>query len=96
MIVLLVQFTVKPGAETRVRELMRTMEEHSRKEPGCITYVGHQSIEDPRRFFFYETYTDEAALAAHRNAPYFREYVVNGLDPLIEKRERALFTPVSQ
>ena len=96
MIVLLVQFTVKPGGEERVRELMRTMEQHTRKEPGCVTYVGHQSIDDPRHFFFYEAYKDEAALAAHRASPHFRDYVLNGLDALIEMRERELFTPVSQ
>jgi autoinducer 2-degrading protein len=96
MIVLLVQFTVKPGAENRVIELMRTMEQHTRKEPGCVSYIGHQSTEEPRRFFFYEAYTDDAALAAHRDSPHFREYITNGLDPLLEKRERELFHPVSQ
>lgn len=95
MVVLLVRFTVKQGQEQRCLELMRTMEQHTRKEPGCIQYAGHQSTEDPRRFFFYETYRDEAALEAHRNAPYFAEYVKNGLDTIIEERERELFVPVS-
>lgn len=95
MIALLVQFTVKPGQEARAVELMRIMEEHTRKEPGCIQYVGHQSADEPRRFMFYETYEDEAALETHRNAPYFRKYVTNGLDLIIEQRERELFAPVS-
>jgi (4S)-4-hydroxy-5-phosphonooxypentane-2,3-dione isomerase len=95
VIVLLVQFTVKPGQEQRCLELMRTLEQHTRTEPGCVQYVGHQSTEDPRRFFLYETYQDEAALAAHRNAPYFAQYVKGGLDANIEQRERELFVPVS-
>ena len=95
MIVLLVQFTVKPGQEERCLELMRTMEQHTRQEPGCVQYVGHQSTQDPRRFMFYEAYHDDAALEAHRNAPYFAQYVKHGLDPIIEKRERELFVPVS-
>jgi len=96
MVVLLVRFTVKPGGEEHVLELIRTMEQHTRQEPGCISYVGHQSTEDPRNFFFYEAYQDEAALAAHRNSPHFAQYITNGLDALIEKRERELFIPVSQ
>jgi len=95
MVVLLVQFTVKPGQEQRCLELMRTMEQHTRSEPGCVRYVGHQSTEDPRRFMFYEAYQDEAALAAHRNAPYFEQYVKGGLDAIIERRERELFVPLS-
>ena len=95
MIVLLVQFVVKPGQEQRARELIGIMEQQTRKEPGCVQYVGHQSTEDPRRFFFYEAYKDEAALQAHRDAPYFAANVTNGLDKIIERRERALYRPVN-
>lgn len=94
MIALLVQFTVKPGQEARACELIHIMQEHSRKEPGCLSYVGHHSTEDPRRFFFYEAYQDEDALQAHRNAPYFREHVLGGLDLIIADRRRELFVPV--
>ena len=94
MIVLLVQFTVKPGQEARACEIIRVMQEHTRKEPGCLSYVGHQSTEDPRRFFFYEAYKDEDALQVHRNAAYFREHVLGGLDLIIADRRRELFVPV--
>src|SRR5260221_1675856 len=45
-------------------EYIRVLQEHSRKEPGCLMYVGHQSTEDPRKFMFYEQYKDQAALEA--------------------------------
>ncbi len=96
MVVLLVQFVVKPGQEQRARELITIMEQHTRKEPGCVQYVGHQSSEDPRRFFFYESYKDEDALQAHRNAPYFAEYVLAGLDNILADRRRELFVPVNE
>ena len=94
MIVLKVDMLVKPGAEEKCKEYIRIMQEHTRKEPGCLLYVGHQSIEDPRRFLFYEQYRDEAALEAHRNAPYFKQYVHSGLDPIMEQRSRELYTLV--
>jgi autoinducer 2-degrading protein len=94
MIVLKVDMVVKPGMEEKCRELIRIMQENSRKEPGCVQYVGHQSAENPRRFFFYEVYKDDAALQAHRDAPYFKRYVHGGLDGIMESRERELFTSV--
>ena len=94
MIVLKVDMVVKPGAEEKCRELIHILQENTRKEPGCVEYVGHQSAENPRRFFFYEVYKDEAALQAHRDAPYFKQYVHGGLDPIMESRTRELFTIV--
>jgi quinol monooxygenase YgiN len=95
MIVLVVEFTVRAGTEDQCRELVRLMEENTRQEPGCRQYVGHQSLEEPRRFLFYEVYDDDAALQKHRGAPYFRQYVTEGLDRLIETRTRRLYRPSS-
>ena len=94
MIVLKVDMVVKPGAEEKCREYIRILQQHSRQEPGCIMYVGHQCMEDPRKFMFYEQYKDHAALEAHRNAPYFKEYVAGGLDTIMERRSRELYTVV--
>jgi quinol monooxygenase YgiN len=94
VIVLKVDMLVKPGTEERCKEYIRILQEHSRKEPGCVQYVGHQSTDDPRTFLFYEVYRDQAALQAHREAPYFKQYVNGGLDAIMESRTRELFTPV--
>ncbi len=45
-----------------------------RAEPGCLAYRLHRSTKDPDLFLFYETYVDDAAFAAHRNAPYLAAY----------------------
>lgn len=94
MLVLLVQFTVQAGAEPHARDYIRKMQEHSRQEPGCRLYIGQQSTENPRRFCFYEQYENQAALDAHRAAPYFAEYVTNGLGKLMENRTQEFFVPV--
>jgi quinol monooxygenase YgiN len=82
---------VKPGAEDECKEYIRILQEHSRREPGCLMYVGHQSSQDSRRFLFYEQYIDAAALEAHRNSSHFREYVTGGLDAIMESRSRELY-----
>ncbi len=92
MIVLKVEMLVKPGTEEKCGEYIRILQKHSRQEPGCVMYVGHQSSEDSRKFLFYEQYVDAAALEAHRNAPYFKQYVHGGLDTIMESRSRELYT----
>lgn len=94
MIVLKVDMLVQPGTEEKCREYIRILQEHSRNEPGCLMYIGHQSTEDPRKFLFYEQYKDAAALQAHRNAPHFKQYVLGGLDVIMEHRSRDLYTVV--
>lgn len=94
MIVLKVDMLVKPGTEEDCKEYIRILQENSRKEPGCMMYIGHQSTENPRKFLFYEQYQDHDALQAHRNAPYFKQYVHEGLDTIMEQRSRDLYTVV--
>jgi quinol monooxygenase YgiN len=94
VIVLKVDMLVKPGTEEKCKEYIRVLQEHSRKEPGCLMYVGHQSTENPRKFLFYEQYKDQAALDAHRNAPYFKQYVTGGLDAIMEQRTRELYSAI--
>jgi quinol monooxygenase YgiN len=94
MIVLKVDMLVKSGCEEKCREYIRILQAKSRKEPGCLLYIGHQSIENPRKFLFYEQYRDQAALEAHRNTPYFKLYVQGGLDPIMEERTRELYSVV--
>jgi len=94
MIVLVVHFRMKAGVEEQAKEYIRKMQQNTRQEPGCRLYVGHQSLEDPLQFCFYEQYDSQAALDAHRAAPYFAEYVTNGLVPLAESRKVGLFEPV--
>ena len=94
MIVLKVDMQVKPGTEAKCLEYIRVLHEHSRREPGCLMYIGHQSTEDPRKFLFYEQYKDEAALQAHRDSPHFKKYVIGGLDTIMERRGRDLYAVV--
>ena len=94
MIVLVVNYRVKPRTAELAKEYIRKMQQHTRKEPGCRLYLGHQSLEDPLLFCFYEQYDDQAALDAHRVAPYFVEYVTNGLLKLAESRQAALYDPL--
>ena len=95
MHILIVNYIVRPGTEEQAKEFGRKMEEFTRKEPGCRFYVCQQSLENPRHFCFYEQYADRAAMDAHRAAPYFAEYVTNGMSKLGESRHAETFAPIS-
>jgi quinol monooxygenase YgiN len=95
MICVAVTYVIKPGHEAEAAELFRTLTEQTRKEPGCRVYLAHRSTTDPRKFFLYEQYTDQAALDAHRAAPHFERYVKNGLFQIIESRSPELYEPLT-
>jgi quinol monooxygenase YgiN len=91
MICVAVTYIVKPGHEGLASDLFQKMTTHTRSEAGCRMYLAHRSTVDPRRFFLYEQYDDQASLDAHRAAPYFEEYVKEGLFPIIESRSPELY-----
>jgi quinol monooxygenase YgiN len=96
MVVLAVTWVANPGREAEVADIFRKLETDSRKEPGCLMYVVHRHHADPRRFFIYEQYADDAALDAHRKSDHFQKYAVVGLKGIGERVEGELYTPLAE
>jgi len=94
MVVLAVTWMAKTGREAEVEAVFAKLSEESRKEPGCLMYQVHRHKTEPRRFFVYEQYKDDAALEAHRVAPHFLQYAKKDLPKLGERIEGHLFTPI--
>jgi quinol monooxygenase YgiN len=94
MICVAVTYMIQPGHEAEAIELFKKLTEHTRTEPGNHFYQAHRSLGEPRRFFIYEQYTDQAALDAHRGASYFAQYATNGLFKIIESRSPELYAPL--
>ena len=59
-------------------------------------YIVHRHRTDPRRFFIYEQYRDEAALEAHRQSPHFQQYAVAALKDIGERLQGELYSPLFQ
>jgi autoinducer 2-degrading protein len=95
MIVLVARYTTKPGLGDTVEAALRRMAPLvAANEPGCRMYQVSRSNDNPDYFILYEQYVDEAALAAHRAAPHFKEIIEGEVAPLLDKRERDFFTLV--
>ena len=89
------KWRAKPGKEQRLEEIIRELAEPSRAEPGNLFYQAHRSPDNPRLFYLYEQYDDQAALDAHRAAPHFEQYAKGGLFPIIESRSPELYVPLT-
>lgn len=94
MVVLAVTWMAKAGHEEEVAAIFSKLTEESRKEAGCVMYVVHRHKTDRRRFFIYEQYKDDAALEAHRTAPYFLQHARKDLPKFADRVEGHLFEPL--
>jgi quinol monooxygenase YgiN len=64
------EFTVKPGSEARVAEMMRELTEQVRREPGNQLFLPYTRENNPREYFVFEVYEDDAAFQEHISADY--------------------------
>jgi (4S)-4-hydroxy-5-phosphonooxypentane-2,3-dione isomerase len=94
MVVLAVTWMAKAGHETEVAAILEKLTELSRKEPGCAMYQVHRHKTEPRRFFIYEQYKDDAALEAHRTTPYFLQHARKELPKVADRVDGNLFEPL--
>ena len=65
---ILAKLTAQPGKRDELVEALGPLVEAVDQEPGTELYVLHTSATEPDVVWFYELYTDEAALNAHRTS----------------------------
>ncbi len=94
MICVAVTYVIKAGYEDEAVALLARLTEATRSEPACRMYLAHRSTTDPRRFFLYEQYDDQAGLDAHRGSPHFERYGKGGLFAILESRSPELYEPL--
>ena len=93
MIVLVARYYGKPGQGDTIEAALKQIAPLvTANEPGCKLYQVSRSQENPDNFLLYEHYTDEAALLGHRETSHFQQIIEGIIIPLLEKRERELYT----
>ena len=65
----------RPGMAGDLRALLDGMVVASRAEPGNLQYDLWRDQADAGRFVLEELYADDAAVAAHRATPHFKNYL---------------------
>ena len=80
------QFTAQKSKVAALKKELVSLIALSRSEPGCFTYVLHQSVEDKTCFKFYENWVSKKDLDEHLKKPYIKTFM--------EKAGRLLAGPV--
>ena len=80
-----------PGEETTIAELLRKFLPQAQKEPGVRQFQIHQNAAEPRKFFFYEVFADDAAFADHQQTDHFKTIIQGQALAKLAKRERSQF-----
>jgi quinol monooxygenase YgiN len=88
-VILYAEFTAKPGSESEVETLISGLAEDVRREPGNTEFTVYRERDNPRKFFVFEEYLDEASFDAHINAEYGAVFN-RKLGSLIEEGESQL------
>jgi quinol monooxygenase YgiN len=93
MFVVAAYWRAREGEAEACAAILRTMAQLSvANEPGCRMFAVHQAVDDPRDFFLYEQYDDEAAFKAHAQTDYFKQHVLGDAVPRLEQRSRTFYT----
>ena len=63
------ELDARKGQEAALRDALVSFAKGATQERGCLSYHLHEDVARPGRFLTYESWTDEAALAAHLSSP---------------------------
>jgi (4S)-4-hydroxy-5-phosphonooxypentane-2,3-dione isomerase len=86
-----VTWTAKTGEEEAVAAALGRMREPTLAEEGVLAWIPHRDPEDPRVFYVYEQYVDEAAYTAHTETEHFQRDGFGDAIPRLEERQRQFF-----
>jgi quinol monooxygenase YgiN len=93
--VVVAKWVARPGQEALVRHAIDHLVEPTLREPGCVEYRVHQSLDDPCMFLLYEVYAGKDAYEEHLKSAHFLKYAVGQGIPLLDRREREFYSAVS-
>jgi quinol monooxygenase YgiN len=74
MLIVAAEVRVTDGAIDQARDALRTMEQETRREAGCLTYVFSVDLSDPTTLRIFERWESMAALSAHFKTPHMADF----------------------
>jgi (4S)-4-hydroxy-5-phosphonooxypentane-2,3-dione isomerase len=80
------RYRLAEGHESEVFDLLGKLAAATRGEPGNVSFVSYQSVEDDRDVVLLERYTSREAFTAHRDTAHFQELVLDQIVPRLDSR----------
>lgn len=87
MLTVIATYRTAPDAAPAVADLLARHAAASEQEPGCRQFLAHQAVDDPTRFYLYETYDSAQAFEDHRRSEHFKHNIEATLLPLLIEPE---------
>ena len=87
-------WTAKEGEEEAVAAALERLREPTRAEEGVLMWIPHRDPKDPRVFYVYEQYADEAAYTAHTETEHFQRDGFGDAIPRLADRRREYYETV--
>jgi len=81
----------REGEEDAIVRILEAVVPLARGEPACRLFQAHRSADNPREFFLYEQYDDEAGFQAHLATDAFQTHVLDDAVPRLEHRARVFY-----
>jgi quinol monooxygenase YgiN len=89
--VIIVDFTLKPGARPSFRKLIdRNAKDSCKHEPGCQRFDVLEQADEPDRIMLYEIYDGEAAFKEHIKTKHFAVFDRDSAEFVTDKKVTAL------
>ena len=88
-----VTWTAKDGEEDAVAAALERMREPTLAEDGVEMWIPHRDPSDPKVFYIYEQYADEAAYTAHTETEHFQRDGIGDAIPRLSERKRDFYEP---
>jgi len=82
-LVIIARFHAREGEEALVDAALCEQVPAARTEPGCIEIAAYRSTRDPRLFWIYSRWQDEAAFDVHAKLPQTDRFVAR-MEALID------------
>ena len=90
--VVAIEIDAKAGEEQTVADALRALIFPTMAEPGVKLFLPYRSPTDPKGFFIFELYRNEAGWVEHQTTDHFKAFIDKTL-PSIARRERVPFVP---
>ena len=90
--VVAIEIVANAGEEDAVAGALEALIEPTMAEPGVKLFLPYRSPTDPKAFFIFELYRNEAGWAEHQKTDHFKAFAATML-PRIARRERVPYVP---
>lgn len=96
-VVLIAQFTARPGKEAVVAALLENLADKVRNEPGNVVFDCYQQAGNTQAFVVYEIYRDQRAFDEHISADYGATFNASLQNHIMEPHSVLTFlTPIAE